>query len=116
MVLFYGMYVIAIYIHDVINCICNNCVFNCFNCSKLINLSAPDTVDERAINIKPADKLNIYLKQENQILALNSASAIGCYIVNIGPEDLTNGTPHLVLGLIWQIIRVGIGICYVLMG
>jgi hypothetical protein len=38
---------------------------------------------------------------------LNSASAIGCYIVNIGPEDLTNGTPHLVLGLIWQIIRVG---------
>ncbi len=76
-------------------------------CSKLINLSAPDTVDERAINIKTADKLNIYLQQENQILALNSASAIGCYIVNIGPEDLTNGTPHLVLGLIWQIIRVG---------
>ena len=74
--------------------------------SKLINLSAPDTVDERAINIKP--ELNIYLKQENQILALNSASAIGCYIVNIGPEDLTKGTPHLVLGLIWQIIRVGV--------
>ena len=76
--------------------------------SKLINLSAPDTVDERAINIKTEDKLNIYLKQENQILALNSASAIGCYIVNIGPEDLTKGTAHLVLGLIWQIIRVSI--------
>ncbi|XP_046858889.1 plastin-3-like [Xenia sp. Carnegie-2017] len=75
---------------------------------KLINLSAPDTVDERAINIKPNDKLNIYLKQENQILALNSASAIGCYIVNIGPQDLMNGTPHLVLGLIWQIIRIGL--------
>ncbi|CAB4009606.1 plastin-3-like [Paramuricea clavata] len=75
---------------------------------KLINLSAPDTVDERAINIKPEDKMNIYLKQENQILALNSASAIGCYIVNIGPEDLMNGTPHLVLGLIWQIIRIGL--------
>ncbi|XP_028399600.1 plastin-2-like [Dendronephthya gigantea] len=75
---------------------------------KLINLSAPDTVDERAINIKPEEKLNIYLKQENQILALNSASAIGCYIVNIGPEDLTKGTPHLVLGLIWQIIRIGL--------
>ena len=85
-------------------CNVNKCLFF----SKLINLSAPDTVDERAINIKPEDKLNIYLKQENQILALNSASAIGCYIVNIGPEDLTNGTQHLVLGLIWQIIRVSV--------
>lgn len=74
-----------------------------FFCSKMINLSAPDTVDERAIN---KHKLNLYLIHENQILALNSASAIGCYIVNIGPDDLTKGKPHLVLGLLWQIIRV----------
>ena len=75
--------------------------------SKLINLSAPDTVDERAINKK---KLNVYLIHENQILALNSASAIGCYIINIGPDDLEKGKIHLVLGLLWQIIRVNISL------
>ncbi len=73
---------------------------------KLINVSVPDTVDERAIN--RGKKLNIYTKQENLTLALNSARSIGCSIVNIGAEDLARGTPHLVLGLLWQIIRVGL--------
>ena len=48
----------------------------------------------------------MYTIHENQTLALNSASAIGCNIVNIGPEDLTKGTPHLCLGILWQVIRV----------
>ncbi|XP_002736612.1 plastin-3-like [Saccoglossus kowalevskii] len=73
---------------------------------KLINLSQPDTIDERAIN--KGSKLNLYLKHENLTLALNSARAIGCNIVNIGPDDLMRGTEHLVLGLMWQIIRVGL--------
>ena len=72
--------------------------------SKLINSSIPNTVDERAIN---KGKLSIYTIHENQTLALNSASSIGCNIVNIGPEDLVEGKPHLVLGLLWQVIRVG---------
>lgn len=71
--------------------------------SKLINSSIPNTVDERAIN---KGKLSIYTIHENQTLALNSASSIGCNIVNIGPEDLVEGKPHLVLGLLWQVIRV----------
>lgn len=71
--------------------------------SKLINTSIPNTVDERAIN---KGKLSIYTIHENQTLALNSASSIGCNIVNIGPEDLVEGKPHLVLGLLWQVIRV----------
>lgn len=73
--------------------------------SKLINCSVPDTVDVRAIN---RGKLNAFTIGENQTLALNSAAAIGCNVVNIGPEDLINGTPHLVLGLLWQIIRIGL--------
>lgn len=75
---------------------------HCFY-SKLINTSIPNTVDERAIN---KGKLSIYTIHENQTLALNSASSIGCNIVNIGPEDLVEGKPHLVLGLLWQVIRV----------
>ncbi|XP_069008748.1 plastin-1-like [Embiotoca jacksoni] len=72
---------------------------------KMINLSQPDTIDERVINTK---KLTTFRMRENLILALNSASAIGCTVVNIDPHDLMAGKPHLVLGLLWQIIKVGL--------
>ena len=71
--------------------------------SKLINTSVPNTVDERAIN---KGKLNVFTMQENQTLALNSASSIGCNIINIGPQDIMEGRPHLILGLLWQVIKV----------
>lgn len=29
-------------------------------------------------------------------------------VVNITPESLTKGTPHIVLGLVWQIIKLGL--------
>uniref|UniRef100_A0A1A8G3W9 Plastin-3 n=1 Tax=Nothobranchius korthausae TaxID=1143690 RepID=A0A1A8G3W9_9TELE len=72
---------------------------------KMINLSVPDTIDERTINKK---KLTHFTTQENLNLALNSASAIGCHVVNIGALDLKEGKPHLVLGLLWQIIKIGL--------
>ncbi|XDV36775.1 hypothetical protein PO909_006501 [Leuciscus waleckii] len=72
---------------------------------KMINLSVPDTIDERTINKK---KLTPFTIQENLNLALNSASAIGCHVVNIGALDLREGKPHLVLGLLWQIIKIGL--------
>lgn len=72
---------------------------------KLINHSCPDTIDERAINKK---NLTVYTKFENLTLALVSSSAIGCNIINIDAHDLQKGKPHLVLGLLWQIIRVGL--------
>uniref|UniRef100_A0A672FDV3 Plastin-3 n=1 Tax=Salarias fasciatus TaxID=181472 RepID=A0A672FDV3_SALFA len=72
---------------------------------KLINLSVPDTIDERTINKK---KLTHFTIQENLNLALNSASAIGCQVVNIGALDLKEGKAHLVLGLLWQIIKIGL--------
>uniref|UniRef100_A0A4W5P429 Lymphocyte cytosolic protein 1 (L-plastin) n=1 Tax=Hucho hucho TaxID=62062 RepID=A0A4W5P429_9TELE len=55
---------------------------------KMINQSVPDTIDERTINKK---KLTPFTIQENLNLALNSASAIGCHVVNIGAEDLKEG-------------------------
>ncbi|XP_040205052.1 plastin-1 [Rana temporaria] len=72
---------------------------------KMINLSQPDTIDERAIN---KTKLTPFTISENINLALNSASAIGCTVVNIGAHDLQEGKPHLVLGLLWQIIKAGL--------
>jgi len=72
---------------------------------KIVNHSCPDTVDERVINMKPN---SVYTRHENLTLALTSAQSIGCNLVNIGAGDLSKGTPHLVLGLLWQIIRIGL--------
>lgn len=108
--------------------------------SKLINKAVPETIDERAVNIPKAGKsLNIYQITENQNLVIGAAKAIGCVVVNIGPDDLINGSkrvratalpgggaphpllyppltrhaphpflpqPHLVLGVIWQIVKI----------
>uniref|UniRef100_A0A183BXU1 Calponin-homology (CH) domain-containing protein n=1 Tax=Globodera pallida TaxID=36090 RepID=A0A183BXU1_GLOPA len=71
----------------------------------MINLAVPETIDERALN---TNNLNTYTRLENLTLALNSARAIGCAIVNIDADDLAKGKPHLVLGLLWQIIRIGL--------
>lgn len=71
---------------------------------KLINCAVPDTIDTRAINKK--ENLSVYQKIENLNLALNAAKSIGCQIVNIGAQDLLEGRPILVLGILWQIIKI----------
>ncbi|CAI0383611.1 unnamed protein product [Linum tenue] len=71
---------------------------------KLINVAVPNTIDERAINTKKAP--NPWERNENHTLCLNSAKAIGCTVVNIGTQDLVEARPHLVLGLISQIVKI----------
>jgi len=76
---------------------------------KLINYSVPDTIDERALNLRKGTKdLNTFEKTENLNLCINSAKAIGCSVVNIGSQDIIEGRPYLILGLIWQIVRIGL--------
>uniref|UniRef100_A0A0D9VHP4 Calponin-homology (CH) domain-containing protein n=1 Tax=Leersia perrieri TaxID=77586 RepID=A0A0D9VHP4_9ORYZ len=70
----------------------------------LINVAVPGTIDERAINTKK--DLNPWERNENHTLCLNSAKAIGCTVVNIGTQDLIEARPHLVLGLLSQIIKI----------
>ena len=74
--------------------------------SKLINDSAPETIDERVLNV--GNGLNPFKMTENINLAINSAKAIGCSVVNIGPVDILEGKEHLILGLVWQVIKVGL--------
>lgn len=45
---------------------------------------------------------------ENNNLVLNSAKAIGCSIVNIGSGDIIEGREHLIMGLVYQIVKVGL--------
>src|ERR1700742_4118748 len=76
---------------------------------KLINDSVPDTIDSRVLN-KPTSRkqLNAFQMTENNNILITSAKAIGCSVVNIGSSDIAEGREHLILGLIWQIIRRGL--------
>ena len=74
--------------------------------AKLINDSVPGTIDERVLNVNKHP--NKFQKTENNNLVINSAKVIGCSVVNIGSSDLMEGSEHLILGLIWQIIKMGL--------
>lgn len=77
--------------------------------SKLINDSVPDTIDTRVLNWPKNNKaLNNFTASENANIVINSAKAIGCIVVNVHSEDIIEGKEHLILGLIWQIIRRGL--------
>ncbi|RMD39156.1 hypothetical protein DV735_g5973, partial [Chaetothyriales sp. CBS 134920] len=78
--------------------------------AKLINDSVPDTIDERVMN-KPGRKiktLNAFHMTENNNIVIESAKGIGCSVVNIGAGDIIEVREHLILGLIWQVIRRGL--------
>lgn len=78
--------------------------------AKLINDSVPDTIDERVLNRvgKKIKSLNAFHMTENNNIVINSAKGIGCSVVNIGSGDIKEVREHLILGLIWQIIRRGL--------
>lgn len=77
--------------------------------SKLINDSVPDTIDTRILNKpKKGKSLNTFTMTENANVVINSAKGIGCVVVNVHAEDIIEGKEHLILGLIWQIIRRGL--------
>ena len=50
--------------------------------------------------------MNVYQKTENQNLCINAAKTIGCQVVNVGAADLIEGRPILILGVVWQIIKL----------
>lgn len=78
--------------------------------AKLINDSVPDTIDERVLNRqgKKIKSLNTFHMTENNNIVIESAKGIGCSVVNIGSGDIIEVREHLILGLIWQVIRRGL--------
>lgn len=78
--------------------------------AKLINDSVPDTIDERVLNRagKKIKSLNAFHMTENNNIVIESAKGIGCSVVNIGSGDIIEVREHLILGLIWQVIRRGL--------
>ena len=75
---------------------------------KLINCAQADTVDLRRVHTGHEKARSVFEVAENLNMAINAAVAIGCRVVNIGPDDVMAGSPHLVLGLLWQIVKAAI--------
>merc|ERR1711872_844259 len=73
---------------------------------KIINLAAPDTIDERAI--KKGKTVQIFKQHENSTLARNSASSVGVVVVGVDSHNIRSEKKqcYLVLGLVWQLIRM----------
>ncbi|KAJ3272362.1 hypothetical protein HK104_004486, partial [Borealophlyctis nickersoniae] len=74
--------------------------------AKLIEDAVPGTIDRTKLNI--SNKLNPFQMTENNNTVIAAAKQIGCSVVNIGSQDLIEGRDTLILGLIWQIIRIGL--------
>mmetsp|Transcript_7789 Transcript_7789/g.11779 ORF Transcript_7789/g.11779 Transcript_7789/m.11779 type:complete len:730 (+) Transcript_7789:287-2476(+) len=73
---------------------------------KLLNAIKPGLIDEKQISKKPRNKFEALI---NHRVVINACRQLGLKITNIGPEDLYAGDkPHLVLGVVWQIIRFGL--------
>jgi len=73
---------------------------------KMINMAAPDTIDERVINT--GKNISIFKQHENLTLAVTSAKAIGCVVIGLDSHTLNSsqGKKWLVLGLVWQLIKM----------
>ena len=86
---------------------------------KLIEHGFPGTISRilrptsggsrRTLNIPNSHRsLNHFQIAENTNVAVSAARAIGCSVVNIGGQDISEGREHLILGLIRQIIQLGL--------
>lgn len=76
---------------------------------KMINLAEKGTIDMRAVNIPKKGKvLSIFEQRENNNIVIESAKAIGCKVIGVRSQSLIEGTrcPHLVLGLVWQVVKI----------
>ena len=70
-----------------------------------INKVAPGTIDEKRVNRDPA-RLNRFKKIENCNLAVEKAKTIGISLTGTGGIDLAEGKKKLVLGFVWQLMRL----------
>lgn len=70
---------------------------------RLINKIQENCIDFRAVNTKKNP--NIYMVKENLNLALNAAKGIGIRIPGITSLAFIEKKPHLILAVLWQILR-----------
>ena len=71
---------------------------------KLVNSAVPGTIDETKINKR--SNMNIFQKQENINMAITGAKKIGCILVNMTPQLIFEKREHIILGFVWQLMRI----------
>lgn len=71
---------------------------------KLLNAAAENTIDMRAVNTKK--NMNVYQVKENLNLVLNACKGVGLRIPGITPAAFIEKKAHLILAVIWQIVRL----------
>ena len=71
---------------------------------KLVNSAVPGTIDVSKINRKA--NMNIFQKTENVNMAIVGAKKIGCILVNMNPQLIFDKREHIILGFIWQLMRI----------
>jgi hypothetical protein len=77
--------------------------------ARLINVAVPHTIDEKKLNKHSVShEMSVFQRNENLNVVVAAAKTIGCHIVNIGAQDISEGHPIPILGLIWQIFRIGV--------
>jgi hypothetical protein len=75
---------------------------------KLIEAVQPGTITAKMNDGVDFGDQKIFKHLQNQQFVLEGARKLGCQITNIGGQDLVSGTPHLVLGVLWQVVRFGL--------
>ncbi|KAJ3176882.1 hypothetical protein HDU87_004814 [Geranomyces variabilis] len=72
----------------------------------LIDNARPGLVEKTKMHMHGSIKaLNAFELAENANVVIDAARKLGVVVVNIGAEDITGGNQHLILGIIWQIVR-----------
>ncbi|PRP89427.1 actin bundling protein [Planoprotostelium fungivorum] len=70
--------------------------------NRFINLRFPGKVNESKLSLKPKSPFE---KTANNELTVAALRELGIKLVNIEANDLSKGTPTLVLGALWQLIK-----------
>jgi hypothetical protein len=72
-------------------------------CKLLLHIDS-ECIDTRAINKQT--NMNVYQIKENLQMAISAAKGLGIKLVGVDSSDFINKTPHMILGYLWQTIRL----------
>lgn len=71
---------------------------------KLVMVIDPECIDRRAMNI--GKNLNAYQVSENLKLGFAACKgSLGLKMIGVGPTDFIQKIPHLILGVVWRVVR-----------
>ena len=71
---------------------------------KILLVIDPGCLDERALN--KMSNMNVYQVKENLNMGIAAAKGLGIKLIGIDSNDFINKIPHMMLGCIWQVLRM----------